>query len=182
MGHPDESLRVIDIAIIRGDVEVADDADVVGRLCVRGEISMKAIEPPQLVLVVVVIEAPPIRYVAAGHPKSGTGRPQNARIGIGIIAIEKVRTDVFKADSAQDRDAVPLPLSVVRALVASVGELVVRKVLVAELRFLQAQHVGPQELQPLQHPRHSHVQRVDIPRSDPHIARIYRAMRPSLGA
>src|SRR5262249_35517324 len=83
--------------------------------------------------------------------------------------------DSLQAGSRQNRDAVPLGLTMRRQLVAARSELRAQQANqrpVAELGFLQAQDVRPPLIEPGQQSRHALFDGVDVPGGDPHRLRL----------
>ena len=77
----------------------------------------------------------------------------------------------------QHRHAVPAALAVVRGGVAHRLQRELREGVVGELRLLHAQHVGRDVGEPLLDALLAHLQRVDVPRGEPHQAGTAFAVR-----
>ena len=170
--HADKARRVIHVAIIWGDIEIAYDGNVLGGVCVGFKVALQPVEPLQLVGVVVVVEASSVGHVTRCNTDPATCCPQDACVGVGFASIGKVGTNVIEADPRQNRNPVPLPLAVMSALVTHVVKRLVRKVVVSKFGFLQTQDVGLKRRYPLLNPVHPSVQGVDVPRDESHGAEI----------
>ena len=89
-------------------------------------------------------------------------------VGVGFDALAEVGDDIVEPDTRQDRHPVPLPLPVVRRLVAERLERQRREGVVGELGLLHAHDVGLDLAQPLLDPLEPHPQRVHVPGDESH--------------
>ena len=122
-----------------------------------------------------VVERPAVGHVRAHHPHAAAGGREQPGLGVGRRAVGEARHDVVEADPAQDGDAVPPALAVVRGLVARAAKASAGKARVGQLRLLQADDVGLALGQPLLHPLEPGVEGVDVPGREAHGDRRYRS-------
>ena len=171
-GHVGRSLERLgrpDVAVLGGDVEVAEHDHLVVRGARRGEPVVQRAEPHEFAVVELGADLTPVRHVdaddadAAARRRDHTRRPRRGRRGR-----RRTRSWPPRCHARQDGDAVPLALAVVHRLVSQRGERQVREGLVGELGLLQAEHVGAGVAEPLLDANLSGLQRVDVPGRDPH--------------
>ena len=114
----------------------------------------------------------PVRHVHRDHPDPAARRRHRARLGMREPRrAGEPRHHVVQPHAREDRHPVPRRLAVSRDGVAAAGELVAEQLgerVVGELGLLQADHVRLPLVQPGQQPRHPLLDRVDVPRRDPH--------------
>jgi hypothetical protein len=126
---------------------------------------------------VVRVRLAAVRHVHAHHADAAAGRRDGARLRVREARRTlDARHDVLETHARQDRDAVPGRLAVRRHLVAAVRQLVADDLaerVVAELRLLQADDLGPPLVEPRQEPRHALLDGVDVPGRDAHGVRGY---------
>ncbi len=168
VGGVDELGDVPHVGVGRGDVEVAAQSDVAGGVGHRVEVADEPVEPPELVLVVLVVEGAPVGDVRAHHADPAAGGGDQAGLRIRVRPVAEPQHHVVDADAADDGHAVPPAFAVVDAVVAEGREGHGRERRVSELRLLHAQHVGLALGQPRLHPLLAGVQRVDVPRREAH--------------
>ena len=93
---------------------------------------------------------------------SGTGSSGEAVVRRRSSVVER------RSGPGEDRDARPAPAGRVHGLVAGRLQLQLGERVGVGLGLLQADDVGPVLLEQFQHPRHPHLQRVDVPGDDAH--------------
>src|SRR5439155_1515595 len=112
---------------------------------------------------------PAVGHVDAYHPDPGTGRRHETAAVIGpAVVARKADADVVEADLGGDPDAVPGSQAVMRDLVAQLAEGEQRNELVGELCLLHAEDVRLLRGSPGQHTIEASLQRIDVPRREPH--------------
>ena len=100
MRRADERRRVVHVGVGRGDVEVAGDDH---RIAGRGdgvEVGAQAVEPGQLVLVVVGVERSAVRHVHGDDGDAVAARRHDAGLGVGLGAVGEAERDVVEPDAA----------------------------------------------------------------------------------
>ena len=128
----------------------------------------ETLQPPQLVVVVVVADLTSVGNVDAVDPDRAAGGGDETGVGVGLDTDGETVDHVVDTQAGQDGHAVPLTLPVVGHLVTEIGKNLDRHRIIGQLGLLQAHDVGPDLSQPLLDPRHAGVQRIDIPRGNEH--------------
>src|SRR4029078_9560834 len=90
-----ELLRIPDISVFGRAVEFAGQDHRARWFARRVDVLMQPLQPLQLVLVVVLVEAPTVGYVATGDAHTAACRPTDTRIGIGVTAVSEADLRVF---------------------------------------------------------------------------------------
>ena len=162
-------LGVEHVLVGRRDVHVAADDR---RLGPGGEQVAQRREPGELVAVVLGVGGAAVRDVDRDDADAAARRGDRARLLVREPGpAREPGDDVVEPDAREDRHAVPRRLAVGGDLVPAPLELVaeqLRELVVGELRLLQADDVGLPLVEPWQQPRHALLDRVDVPRRDPH--------------
>jgi len=116
---------------------------------------------------------PTVRHVHRRDAHSPAARRHGTRFGFRKAgATRQAANDILKAYPRQNRHAVPLHLAVRRHVVTTLAEFGAEQRIeriVGELRLLQANDVGTALVEPRQEPRNPLLDRVDVPRGDPHV-------------
>ena len=166
-----------DVLVGRRDVHVAADD---GRLRPVRKHVPELLEPGELVAIVVRVGCAPVRDVDRDHPDAGARRSHRARLLLREArAARQSRDDVVQPHAREDRHAVPRRLAVRRDGVAALLELGAEKLgelVVGELGLLQADDVRSPLVQPRQQSRRPLLDRVDVPRRDPHSGTVAAAV------
>jgi hypothetical protein len=169
VGGADELLRVVDVAVGGGDVEVAAQGEALRRLGGRLQPAAHPRQPLQLPGVVLTVDRPAVGDVEARHPDTGAGGRHQAGLRRTLLgALPEAGHHVVDPDPGGDGHAVPAALAVEGNLVTESVERHDREGLVGQLGLLHAQHVGPGVLHPLLDVGQTGLERVDVPSSDPH--------------
>src|SRR5438132_1098007 len=140
-------LRVPDVAILRGDVEVAAEHHRLVGLGGSLEEGVEAAIPVELVRVLVRADLLAVRPVNAHDREAGDTRHQEAPLGVLALVWEPSR-DRLGAGAREDRHAVVGLLTGGQGRVAEPRELGERELVVGDLRLLEAHDVGPPPLGP----------------------------------
>ncbi len=184
MGVTDVGRGVEDVLVGGRDVHVAADHRL-RRL--RAELVAKRGEPGELVAVAVVVGVgdPPVGEVDRVDADAAAARRQRAGLPMGGTP-ERRDPDghLLEPAAREDRDPVPLGLSVAGDRVAAGGELACEQLVerrVGELGLLQADDVGLALVEPRQQAREPLLGRVDVPGRDPHRAYASDSLRRGSG-
>ena len=177
MGLPHVGVRVEDVGVRRRDVHVATDHYGPGtgpdRLAQRRQ-------PGELVVVMTGVRRPPVRHVHRVHPDPAAAGGHGPRLGVGKSRRTRdSRHHAVQPDAGKDRHPVPPGFTVHGRRVAAAVELGAEKFgerVVAELGFLEADHIGLSLVQPGQQARHPLLDRVHVPGRYPHRAYSSRAI------
>jgi hypothetical protein len=169
VGLSDVGVGIEDVVVGRRDVHVA--ADHRG-LRAGGDHLPQGGQPGELVLVVLRARLAPVRHVHRDHTNSVTGGRDRARLWMREARrAGHAGRHVVQSDAREDGDPVPRGLAADGRLVAAPGELVAEQLgerLVGQLGLLQAYNIRPPLVEPGQEPRHTLLDRVDVPGRDPH--------------
>ena len=186
--RPLEGLRVPDVAVLGGDVEVAGHDHRRVRAARGGQVGAQPAEPGQLVVVVVVPDRAAVGHVDRREADATAGGGDQAGVGVRIGTVGEAVHHALEPDLGEDGDAVPLPLAVMGALVAEGGEGHRGEGGVGELGLLHAEHVGRDVVEPGLDAGHAGFQGVHVPRREAHSSTLpveapalsrRRARRPS---
>src|SRR5688572_7299627 len=158
--------RVVDVAVLGRDVEVPDDQQVFVSGELRREAGAQALEPGELVRVLLRADRLAVRHVDVHQPDRADGGRDHAPLRVGIR--RHAAGDVEGDPARDDRDAVVGLLAVERRLQPERPELRAREVLVGELEFLQRDRVYRVVREPASEVLHPDPQRVDVPGGDAH--------------
>ena len=154
------------IAIVRRDIEIADhDEPVVGGEF-RGQPYMGALQPVELVDVLVRVDALAVGHIQADDAHAVDSRRQHAFLRIVKIGNRSLRGG--RGSLAQYGDAVIGFLPAIEHLVAGSLDFLRRKFRVFELGFLQTQYIGLLRFQPLDDLRQADFEGINVPGRDPH--------------
>src|SRR5215218_9639934 len=169
VGLSDVGLGIEHIVVGRCDVHVATDDR---RLPAVGNHLPQRSQPGELVLVVLRVRHPPVRYVHRDHPDPATRSRDRARLWTPEARrAGESHHNIIQTHTRKDGDSIPRGLAVNCDGIPAVAELVAEQVeerIVCELGLLQTDHVRPPLIQPRQQPRHALLDRVDVPGRDSH--------------
>ena len=167
--------RVVAVAVVGGDVEVAQQHQIGVCQQFPAHPVAQAIEPFHLVGKLLSARLLAIDKIAVDQAYLTTrqlavrniqGGSDHARLL--VVEACNVFHDVACRRAAQNGDAVIGFLAKHRALVARILKLLERKLVVAELELLQAQGIDRMGRQPVKDLRQPHRQRVDVPGGEFH--------------
>ena len=170
MGVVGVGRHVEDVLVLRGDVPVADERDVVAAPGVGGRPELG--QPVELVVVVRVVDLAAVGHVQRPDPYAATGRAEGPRLHAGRLAPRRLAgeadLDVLQADAAEHGDAVPLVQARDGGVVPQCLQAHQWQLVLAGLGLLQREHVDLVPLQQRLDPVDPRAQRVDVPGGDPH--------------
>jgi hypothetical protein len=165
---PPQPHRVVDVPILRRDVDVPEHHDRLVRRPGLVEVGAQPREPVQLERVLVRVDVVPVRHVEVDDADPVDGRLDHALLVVRPVARQPGR-DVLERRLRRDRHAVVGLLPEDREVVAALLERLAREQLVLDLRLLQAQDVrrvlvepGPDLVQP-------RTDGIHVPGGDEHI-------------
>src|SRR5690606_26780465 len=159
-------LRVVHVAGIGGDVEVAQHHHFREALQFGGEPVVHRVQPAQLVGELLTAHRLPIHHVEvddADPVDRGGDHPL-----LVVLEAGDAHLYVQRGQPAEDRNPVVGLLATEHAAVSGGGEFGVGKAVVRQLGFLQPDHVGAGGFKPLQQVRQADVEGVDVPAGDFH--------------
>ncbi|KAF1858411.1 hypothetical protein Lal_00014922 [Lupinus albus] len=158
---------VVDVAVFRCDVVVAQDRELLVDLHLFADPRAQRVQPAHLVGVLVGTHGLAVRHVRADKAHAADGGGDQALLLVLVMGI--VAHDVRDGQARQDRHPVVRLLAAEHDFIAGRvdvrhGELVVR-----ELGLLDAEHVDGVGGEPLQQVRQADLQRVHVPGCDLHV-------------
>ncbi len=155
------ALRVVHIAVVGGDVVVAAQ----GELRVFRQLLLQpddqGIEPAQLVVVLVATDFLAVRHVGADDARAVDRAADQAFLLVGEMRV--AANHIVNGLAGEQGDAVVGLLAREGDLVAGCLDLCLREIVVFQLQFLQAQHIGLGGGQPVEQVGQADLQRIDVP-------------------
>ena len=176
-GHDSAALAggVGQVACLRADVEVAQHAERIPLLVLHRQIALQAGQPFEFVGVLLAAERAAVGHVEVEHPHAvhqGADHPLllAQANGVGITWQQRLEADlhILQRQAAEDRHAVVGLLAADAAGVTEGGEGLGGEEVVADLGFLQAEHLRLLLLQPGEHLLQARAHRVHVPAGDAH--------------
>ena len=178
-----QARRVVDVAGLKRDVEVAHHHQGLPLRVLGIEVALQAGQPFELVGVFLRAQRGAIRHIEVEHPQSGDLGADHPLLlpqarSLRVIGQERRKTHphILDRQTAEDRHAVVGLLAADRRFVAQGPEGRQGEELIGHLRFLQAEHLRPFRGQPGQHLLQARAHRVHIPGGDPHAQASHRAL------
>ena len=110
--------------------------------------------------------------VQDAHPVTGHGE----HTALCIVEPRRIGNDIGSRIPADDGHAVVGLLAGVDDMIAGGLEGLGREVVIGQLGFLQAQHIGRIRSEPVEHLRQAHLQGIDIPGGDLHLRQVLRPL------
>ena len=155
---------VVHVAVFGSDVVVAGDDELRMRAQLVFDPAGQRVEPGQLVRVLVAADRLSVRHVGGDHAHAVDGRRDQPLLLVGKARVAD--DDLGRGLAREQRDAVVGLLPRERHLVTGRLDLGARELVVLKLGFLQADHVGLRDRQPVEQLRQADFQGVHVPGGD----------------
>ena len=170
-----QPLRIVDVAILRCDVEIAHHHQRFTLLLLGLEIAVKALQPLKFVGVFVAAQRRTVRHIEIENAQpldAGADHPLLLAQPLGDWIVRQQRREahlhILQREPADDGHAVVGLLTADRHRVAQFLEGLHGEQVIGHLGLLQAEHLGLFPAQPGTHLIQACAHRVDIPGGDPH--------------
>ena len=168
-----QTLRVMGVAVVQSDVEVAHQHQARRALDLPGQPVAQAVQPLHFVGKLVAVRRLAVHKITIDQTQRAVrclyGGGDHARLFIGKTVY--VFSDIVQRQAADDGHAVVGFLAEHRTVaVAGVLQGLQRKFFIWDFQLLQTQHIYRVGGQPVEHLRQPHGQRVDVPGGNFHAA------------
>jgi hypothetical protein len=160
-------LRVVDVLVLGGDVEVPQDEQRLRRIEARAKPRVQGVEPGELDHVRGIPDGLSVHGIQVHEAQASRGRAQHPRFARDWVGGEP-SLDAGELGAREDRDSVVGPLAEAREVVAERLDGGPREPVVIDLRLLQTHDVGRPPAQQRLKPALASADGVHVPGDDPH--------------